>query len=135
VIFPGFAWSNWKDGYADKPNQIPRRGGDFFWLQAYYTTLLGTGAYIAMFDEFDEGTAIAKAATSKHYAPNGKYFLTLDEDGIKMSSDFYLRLAGAATRMIQAQANLTQSVPIPFYDNSGRNGVRRPSGRAGSSEP
>ncbi len=109
VIFPGFAWSNWHKG---KRNQIPRNKGDFLWKQAYLTSKLGLGAYIAMFDEYDEGTAIAKAAKDRLMIPKNQYFLTLSEDGDKISSDFYLRLSEKITQMIHGAEYFNFSVPI-----------------------
>jgi hypothetical protein len=110
VIFPGFAWSNWNGGAR---NMIPRRAGAMLWHQAYYVRQAGLSAFIAMFDEFDEGTAIAKAAEDASMIPGDQYFLTLDADGTRLSSDFYLRLAGAATNMIEGRAPLAFDVPIP----------------------
>ena len=112
VISPGSAWSNWHSGAPR--NQFPRRGGGFFWRQAYWVSLMRGQAKIAMFDEFDEGTAIAKAAENVSMIPTNQYFLTLDADGISMDSDFYLRLAGEATKMIKGERALTGSVPIPY---------------------
>ncbi|MCW1100231.1 glycoside hydrolase family 71/99-like protein [Streptomyces sp. RS2] len=112
VIYPGFAWSNWKVGAPR--NEIPRKAGDFMWQQAVAAARCGTNsAFIAMFDEYDEATAIAPAATDKSMIPTDQYFLTLDADGTKVSSDFYLRLAGAATKMINGSAEISPTVPIP----------------------
>ncbi|WP_407562815.1 glycoside hydrolase family 71/99-like protein [Streptomyces sp. 184] len=112
VIYPGFAWSNWKPGTPR--NEIPRRVGDFMWQQAVAVARCGTdSACIAMFDEYDEATAIAPAATDASMIPTNQYFLTLDADGTKVSSDFYLRLAGAATKMINGSAGISPTVPIP----------------------
>lgn len=112
VVFPGFAWSNWNGG---KPNAIPRRAGDLFWRQAQNVRKAGIPAmYIAMFDEYDEGTAIAKAAEDSSMIPTDQYFLTFDADGVSLSSDFYLRLAGAAAKMIKEEVPLTEKVPIPY---------------------
>lgn len=112
VIFPGFSWSNWNGGTK---NQIPRSAGKFFWKQAYEVRKAGLGgAFIAMFDEYDEGTAIAKAAEDASMAPSSQWFLTLDADGTHVSSDFYLRLAGAATRMIEGDEPVAASAPVPF---------------------
>jgi hypothetical protein len=112
VLFPGFAWSNWNGGAR---NKIPRRKGGLFWKQAANIRAAGIpGAYIAMFDEYDEGTAIAKAAEDASMIPKNQYFLTLNADGASISSDFYLRLAGKATRMIEGLDPLTQTVPIPL---------------------
>lgn len=59
VLWPGFAWSNWNTGTQ---NQIPRLHGDFMWQQFVNLKQLGIqNAYVAMFDEYNEGTAIAKA--------------------------------------------------------------------------
>ncbi len=109
VMFPGFAWSNWNGGTR---NQIPRQHGDFMWRQAYNMKSLGISTgYIAMFDEYDEGTAIAKAAENSSMIPNNQYFLTLDADGVACSSDFYLRLSGDITRMMKGQIPLTATHP------------------------
>ncbi|MEU0950704.1 glycoside hydrolase family 71/99-like protein [Streptomyces canus] len=113
VIYPGFAWSNWKPG-APK-NEISRKTGDFMWQQAVAVARCGTkSAFIAMFDEYDEATAIAPAATDKSMIPTDQYFLTLDADGIHVSSDYYLRLAGAATKMISGAAPIRSKIPIPY---------------------
>ncbi|MGV9847521.1 glycoside hydrolase family 71/99-like protein [Streptomyces sp. NPDC003442] len=112
VIYPGFAWSNWKEGAPR--NEIPRRAGDFMWQQAVAAARCGTkSAFIAMFDEYDEATAIAPAAADKSMIPANQYFLTLDADGTSVSSDFYLRLAGAVTKMINGSTGIDPTVPIP----------------------
>jgi hypothetical protein len=97
VLFPGFAWSNWNGGPA---NHIPRQSGEFLWKQARLYAQAGVrNAYFAMFDEYDEGTAIMKAAEDSFSIPTGEqYFQTLSVDGQWLSSDFYLRLAGHAAR-------------------------------------
>ncbi|HEX4925866.1 MAG TPA: glycoside hydrolase family 71/99-like protein [Bdellovibrionales bacterium] len=115
VIFPGFAWSNWNGGAR---NMIPRRGGEFLWRQAVHVAAQRMSAFIAMFDEYDEGTAIAKAAEDASMIPADQYFLTLDADGIKMDSDFYLRLSGAATLMIKGQRSVTTKIPVPYRKGS-----------------
>ncbi|MEV6130606.1 glycoside hydrolase family 71/99-like protein [Streptomyces violaceusniger] len=112
VIYPGFAWSNWKPG--SPKNEIPRKSGDFMWRQAVAAARCGTHtAFIAMFDEYDEATAVAPAAENSSMIPTGQYFLTLDADGKSLSSDFYLRLSSAATKMINGSAPITPTVPIP----------------------
>jgi len=110
VIYPGFAWSNWNGGSR---NLIPRLSGNFMWQQAYQLTGVTKGAFVAMFDEYDEGTAIAKAAENASMIPNNQYYLTLDADGQSLSSDFYLRLTGAATLMLKGVTPKTSSIPIP----------------------
>ncbi len=64
-----------------------------------------------MFDEYDEGTAIAKAAEDKSMAPTDQYFLTLDADGVHVSSDFYLRLVGDGNRMVKGEIPLQKQHP------------------------
>ncbi len=110
VVFPGFAWSNWKPGNA--PNQIPRLHGDFMWRQ--FTNIVELGmqnSFIAMFDEYDEGTAIAKAAENNSQIPTDQYFLTLDADGVEVSSDFYLRLTRDAAKLLKRQIPLVEEHP------------------------
>jgi hypothetical protein len=100
VLFPGFAWANWKGGPR---NQIPRRGGELLWRQAYFARAAGVGGYIAMFDEYDEATAIAKAAETREQTPGNQYFLTLDADGRSLPSDHYLWLTGQLTRLLKGE--------------------------------
>jgi hypothetical protein len=122
VLFPGFGWSTWNDG---TPNQIPREAGNFLWRQAYNIKTTGSDQmYFAMFDEYDEGTAIMKAATDWSLIPTDQYFLTLSTDGIWVSSDFYLRVAGAATTMLKSTGSPSGTVSVPhsagpvYYRNS-----------------
>ena len=122
VLFPGFAWSTWNNG---TPNQIPREAGNFLWRQAYNIKQTGLDQmYFAMFDEYDEGTAIMKAATDFSMIPTDYYFLTLSADGTWLSSDYYLRVAGAAISMLQSEAVSSGTVDIPhslgplYYRNS-----------------
>jgi hypothetical protein len=111
VIWPGFAWWNLHSGPR---NQIPRLHGDFLWRQAYNLKSIGIDtAYIAMFDEYDEGTAIAKAAEDASMSPTDHYFLTLDADGVAVSADFYLRLSGDITKLIRGEIPLTEEHPTP----------------------
>lgn len=109
VAFPGFAWSNWNGG---PQNDFPRTHGDFLWHQfANIRNKAIPNAYVAMFDEYDEGTAIAKAAVNVSQIPTNQYFLTLDADGVTVSSDFYLRLTGDGAKMIKNQTALTFNHP------------------------
>jgi hypothetical protein len=111
VIFPGFSWSNWNGG---KFNQIPREAGQLLWSQGYFARKLGVTAFIAMFDEYDESTAIAKAAENAAMTPQNQKFLTLDADGINVSSDFYLRLAGQITKVLRRERPASQCVDVPY---------------------
>jgi hypothetical protein len=116
VVFPGFSWSTWKEA-GGEPNLIPRIGGELFWHQAYNIVDAGIEQmYFAMFDEYDEGTNLMKAATDWSMIPTDQYFVTLSADGIWVSSDFYLRLAGAATEMAKSPNPPSQSIPIPYSE-------------------
>lgn len=113
VMFAGFAWSNF--GGGGNPNATPRDAGRFLWEQAKRYAQAGVDAgYFAMFDEYDEGTAIAKAASDSFDLPQGRqYFQTLSADGTWLSSDFYLREAGEITKMLRGERPLTDKVPVP----------------------
>jgi hypothetical protein len=104
VVFPGFSWHNMK---PDAPlNQIPRTGGRFLWKQYAEAKRAGaTMVYQAMFDEVDEGTAIFKCTND---VPVGESkFVTYEG----LPSDHYLKLVGAATRMIRDETPVTDQMP------------------------
>lgn len=112
VIYPGFAWSNWNGG---EPNMISRQQGKFLWTQAYQAVKSKAQAiYVAMFDEYDEGTAIAKAAEDSSMIPIDAYFLTTSADGSFISSDFYLRLVNKISRMLKRKDEPSPEVPVPL---------------------
>jgi len=128
VLFPGFAWSQWNGsatGTSGNVNEAPRNAGEFMWHQAKNIKNLGVSQmYFAMFDEYDEGTAIMKAATDWTEIPTNQYFLTTSTDGYWLSSDFQLRVAGAAIAMLKSAAAAPPNVPVPhsegpvFYRNN-----------------
>jgi hypothetical protein len=113
VLWPGFSWANMGNGSR---NSIPRAGGRFLWGQARNALQLpGAPLFIAMFDELDEGTAVMKAAEDSTMIPRDTWFLTLDADGERLSSDFYLRLVGEIGRLKRGDRLWTPTVPIlPF---------------------
>lgn len=114
VLFPGFSWSQWNNGL---PNSIPRKAGDFSWNQALNIKSIGvSNMYFAMLDEYDEGTAIMKAATDYSMIPTDQYFVTTSADGIWTSSDFYLRLAAAETQLIKGTRSPTTTVPVAYSE-------------------
>ena len=78
--------------------------GEFYWRQfAIFRELGIRTVFVGMFDEVNEGTAIYKVANQ---TPVGKYFVTYEG----LPSDWYLKLTGAATRMIRGDA------PLSTYD-------------------
>lgn len=112
VIFPGFSWHNLKDG-ATK-NQIPRNGGNFFWMQVNGAMAKNAQSlYFAMFDEVDEGTAMFKTAENASQAPAQEYWLNLDADGYTLPSDWYLRAAGKAAETLRGNIPADPSLGTP----------------------
>ncbi|MCU0784279.1 MAG: Ig-like domain-containing protein, partial [Verrucomicrobia bacterium] len=110
VIFPGFSWTNLNGGPF---NQIPRNGGNFYWRQAYNAVLSGcTMIYGAMFDEVDEGTAMYKCVPTAAQLPAQGTFVPLNIDGYNLGSDWYLRLADQAGKMLRGEIPVTSTIPI-----------------------
>lgn len=105
VVYPGFTWDNLRRT-APGSSLIPRKGGDFFWEQFYEAAKLGVDTfYIAMFDEIDEGTAIFKIEPNP---PVNAHFVGTDG----MPSDWWLRLAGEARRIIKSGEPFPREIPI-----------------------
>jgi hypothetical protein len=104
TAFPGFSWDN----LQRKPpgtTTIPRRKGEFYWRQfAIFKELGIRSVFVGMFDEVNEGTAIYKIANN---TPVGENFITLNG----LPSDWYLRLTGAATKMIRNETPLSPTIP------------------------
>lgn len=112
VLFPGFSWYNLK---VDAPqNQIPRNGGNFFWMQAYGALNKNIESlYFAMFDEVDEATAMFKTAENSSMSPAQEYWLNLDADGYDLPGDWYLRSAGKAAQALRGNISLSSSLGTP----------------------
>jgi hypothetical protein len=112
VVFPGFSWHNLK-GDPSPLNQTPRNGGTFYWRQIYNAVSTGcTMIYGAMFDELDEGTAMFKMAATPNELPVEGTFVPLNVDGQSLPSDWYLRVADQASRMLRREISLTNALPI-----------------------
>jgi hypothetical protein len=111
VIFPGSGWSQHVSGY---PNDTKRNGGYFLWNQARNIKSIGASSmYFAMLDEFEESTNIISAAADYFDLPTDQYFGTLSMDGTWTSPDYYLRLAGAAARMLTS-STAPMEIPIAY---------------------
>lgn len=93
VLFPGFSWKNMK---GPDTTQIPRRKGAFFYEQFLAAAQAGnSSAYLAMFDELDEGTAIFKCADR---VPLGRSkFISMEG----LPSDYYLQLSKDGTNLLR----------------------------------
>ena len=124
VFWPGFGWTNMTNN-PGTPNQIPRNAGQFVWNQVQ--RYLGqdrnrefAGLYLAMFDEYDEGTAWMKAGSDYFDIPLDQYFKTYAVDGTWLSSDYYLRIAGAIAGVFKNMAIRGGAIPpLNDYTNSG----------------
>lgn len=112
VVFPGFSWHNLK-GDPSPLNQIPRNGGSFYWRQVYNAISASCRMiYGAMFDEVDEGTAMFKLAPTPNELPVEGTFVPLNIDGQTLPSDWYLRVADQASRMLRGEIPLQATLPI-----------------------
>jgi hypothetical protein len=112
VVYPGTAFHNDHVG-GTAFNLIPRRGGNLYWRQIYNAVSIGAPMiYNAMFDEVDEDTAMYKIAASRRDQPAGVDLVSMDADGINLPNDWYLCLAGAATKMLRSEIPLTDQIPL-----------------------
>ena len=104
TAFPGFSWDNLRRARPGS-TAILRRQGEFYWRQfAIFRELGVRTVFVGMFDEVDEGTAIYKVADK---TPVGRHFVTYEG----RPSDWYLKLTGAATRMIRGEIPLSEKIP------------------------
>ena len=74
-----------------------------------------TMIYNAIFDEIDEGTAMYKVspdAAHQPVMPASRRFLSLDADGEKLPSDWYLKLADYAGRALRHEIPATPDRPL-----------------------
>lgn len=95
VLFPGFSWQNLK---GEKGSSIPRKKGRFLWRQFIATAGAGNEtAYLAMFDEIDEGTALFKCTNTP---PVGESVFETYEG---VPSDHYLWLSGQGRRLLRGE--------------------------------
>lgn len=95
VLFPGFSWRNL---YGEEEKGIPRQGGEFLWRQFQATAAAGSkSAYLAMFDEIDEGTVLFKCTNDPPVGTSkfGTY------EGLP--SDHYLWLSGEGGRLLRGE--------------------------------
>jgi hypothetical protein len=60
----------------------------------------------------NEGTAMYKLAPSAAQLPAQGQFLALNCDGITLNSDWYLRLANQAGKMLRSEIPLQSTIPI-----------------------
>ncbi len=111
-IYPGTSFFN---SNGSRKNLIPRLHGDFLWAQfATLRSLDMRTVYIAMFDELNEATSIFKCAEDASMQPENPWFLPLDADGVRVSSDFYLRLVKNGGLMLKGALPYQAAHTTPF---------------------
>lgn len=104
VVYPGFSWDN-LTRQPPGSTLIPRRGGLFLWEQFCELARMQVDtAYVAMFDEVDEGTAIFKVTSDP---PTQAHFVGYED----LPSDWYLRLAGEGIQMLRGKRPITPQLP------------------------
>jgi len=87
-------------------DNLPRLGGEFYWRQFSTAADLGMEmAYVAMFDEVNEGTAIFKVSNTP---PKPGRFVTYQG----LPADWYLRLTGEGTKLIRGERKNQRTIPI-----------------------
>ncbi|HEY5914698.1 MAG TPA: glycoside hydrolase family 71/99-like protein [Verrucomicrobiae bacterium] len=105
VIYPGFSWNNLQQLPAGT-STIPRLGGNFLWKQFNAAANLGLDmAFVAMFDEVDEGTAIFKVSNTP---PTQANFVTYEG----LPANWYLRLTAEGTKVLAGERPNTATIPI-----------------------
>jgi len=126
-VYPGYSFHN--SNSSSPANAVPRNAGNFMWSQFALVRQTGVpSVYISMFDELNEGTAIMKCATDSSMIPNNQWFLTLNADGVQVSSDYYLRLTNYGGAMVKGLIPYTATNPCPAASSYGV--IGRQSGRA-----
>jgi hypothetical protein len=104
VVYPRYGRTNLK-GTPAAGTTIPRRGGKCYWRQFVTTADLGVDrAYVAMFDEVDEATAVFKVSNSP---PTQARFATYEG----LPADWYLRLTGEGAKVIQGEREARAALP------------------------
>ncbi|KAF4584608.1 hypothetical protein EYR40_004606 [Pleurotus pulmonarius] len=113
VVFPGGSGFNMTEGKWAF-NGIKRNGGKFLWKQISNARRQGVRImYGAMWDEYDEGTALMPVIEKKRLLPQSDKFpfLALDEDGFDIPSDWYMRICGFAAEGLRSERRIHDSFP------------------------
>ncbi len=92
---------------------VPRRTGNYLWEQFVAASKTGVinSAFVAMFDEVNEGTQILKI---ENKPPTQAAFLTYDG----ATSDYYLRLVGTGAKMLKEHIPISRVIPISPFDKN-----------------
>ncbi|MEI6913841.1 MAG: chitobiase/beta-hexosaminidase C-terminal domain-containing protein [Armatimonadota bacterium] len=105
TAWPRFGWDN-MNNYPAGQSDISSRGGQHLWDQVYAWKSVGaTCQFIAMFDEYDEGTAIMKL--TDNVPTTGSWFTTEGK-----GEDWWLRLVNYAGKMQRGEISTSQTIPV-----------------------
>lgn len=112
VVFPGGSGFNLSEGKWSF-NGIPRDGGRFLWRQVYNARKHGVRTiYGAMWDEYDEGTALMPVVTQQNRLPvtvRDRYrFLAPDVD---IPPDWYMRICGLVVEILRGERTILETFP------------------------
>ncbi|KAF5392204.1 hypothetical protein D9757_001418 [Collybiopsis confluens] len=113
VVFPGFSGKNLNPNEWEL-NQIKRNGGRLLWQQIFNAKRLGLRImYGAMWDEYDEGTALMPVVEKTRLLPHaGNYpLLALDADGYDLPADWYMRICGFAAEGLRSERMIHETFP------------------------
>ena len=115
VLYPGYSARNLQKNEKNRPDfenfydSVPRRGGDFLWEQANaYDSVGARSAFVAMFDEMDEGTQILKVTPTPPQVADVP-LLSYAADGVR--EDHYLHLTGKLTGVFQGANTMPAQPP------------------------
>lgn len=116
VVFPGYSFGNAKRD-ASWFDRIPRRCGAFYWMQIRDLARNGFASmlYTAMFDEVDEATALIPVTRSAE-TPATSRMVTLDSNGCAPPPDWYLYIAGLASRIVRGELAPSDQIPGPVLE-------------------
>ncbi|MDF2460712.1 MAG: xylosidase/arabinosidase [Candidatus Saccharibacteria bacterium] len=99
-------------------NLIPRRGGFQIWQTAYNNLKqlkaagVPTMLFGAMYDEFNEGTAMHHMTTGPATSPNGANLIYTNFDGYtQLPSDHYMAVNREIGRMLRGEIPMTSAMP------------------------
>ncbi|KAG6849764.1 hypothetical protein H0H93_005446 [Arthromyces matolae] len=119
VVLPGGSGYNLSQGKWGF-NSIRRNGGRFLWQQIFNAKRLGVRVmYGAMWDEYDEGTALMPVVEKKRLLPVSDVhpFLALDEDGYDLPSDWFMRICGFAGEGLRSERRVFETFPSKELDD------------------
>jgi hypothetical protein len=123
TLWPGLSDANRdfaEGGIANSTdfNLVARRGGFQIWQTAYHNLRVIKQVGItpmffgAMYDEFNEGTAMHHMTTGAATSPNGSRLIYTNYDGYtQLASDHYMQVNREIGRMLRGEIPMTSAMP------------------------